>query len=152
MRVLIQRCLEANCKVEGKIVGEIKKGFVVFVGFHKDDSINDLEYLFKKVSNIRIFENEEGKIHYSIQDIKGEILLIPQFTLYANTKKGNRPDFLESMPPQQAKEFFYSFVDMFKQRTSLKIETGVFGADMKIYVLNDGPFSIFIDSSQRVGK
>ena len=148
MKIVIQRVTKGICRVDESITGEIDNGYVCFVGFAETDTSDDFDYIARKLIGIRLFENEEGKIHYSVKDKGYGILLIPQFTLYANTKKGNRPDFLAAMKPQTANKEFLNFVEKIKS-TGVKVETGVFGADMKIEAHNDGPFTIIIDSIER---
>ena len=153
MKAVVQRCLSANVKVEGKIVGQIKNGFVVFLGIGKNDTDNDLNYLVKKISGLRIFEDENERINKSILDIQGEMLVISNFTLYANTSRGFRPDFFDSMMPQGAKEYVEKFIENCKKTNCFKnIESGIFGADMKVSVENDGPFTIIIESEKKNEK
>ncbi len=148
MKVVIQRVTKGVCRVDNKITGEIENGFVVFAGFSCEDENTDLDYIVKKVSSIRLFEDENGKINFSIKDKNFKILLIPQFTLFANTKKGNRPDFLQAMTPSMATQKFDELIEKFKN-VGCMVETGVFGADMKIEAHNDGPFTIIIDSKEK---
>jgi len=148
MKIIIQRVTKGICVVDEKIIGQIDEGFVVFVGFSENDSEDDLKYICRKLTNIRLFENSKGKIHYSLKDKTYKTLLIPQFTLYANTKKGNRPDFLTAMKPKRANIFFNLFVEMVR-KSGIGVEIGIFGADMKIEIHNDGPFTILIDSLER---
>lgn len=149
MRVIIQRVKKAQCVVDNNVTGSIGKGLVVFAGFTHTDTIDDLTYIAKKTTALRIFENDQGKIHFSIKDLLLEILLIPQFTLYATTKKGNRPDFLYSMEPEKAKNMFNDFIEIIEKNYGITPQMGVFGANMEITAVNDGPFSIFIDSSEK---
>ena len=150
MKAVIQRCLKANVSVNNEVVGKINKGFVVFLGIGKNDTDDDLNYLVKKISNTRIFEDENGKINKSISQVEGEMLVISNFTLYANTIHGNRPDFINSMMPQRAEEFIQKFIINCKETNCFKkIESGIFGADMKVNVENDGPFTIIMESEKR---
>ena len=150
MKAVIQRCLNAQVEVDNQIVGKINKGFVVFLGIGKNDSDSDLEYLVKKVSNLRIFEDENAKMNLSINQINGEMLVISNFTLYGNTKRGFRPDFFDSMMPQRAEEYVNKFIEECKKTNCFKnIQTGIFGADMKVSVVNDGPVTIIIDTENR---
>ena len=150
MKAVIQRCNSACVEVDKKIVGKIGKGFVVFLGIGKNDTDEDLNYLVKKISGLRIFEDENQKMNLSISQIQGEMLVISNFTLYANTSHGFRPDFLNSMMPQRAEEYVNKFIDNCKQTNCFKnIQTGIFGADMKVLVENDGPVSIIIDTENK---
>lgn len=150
MKAVIQRCLSASVEVEKKIVGKISKGFVVFLGVGKSDTEEDLNYLVKKISGLRIFEDENEKMNLSISQVNGEMLVISNFTLYANTSHGFRPDFFNAMMPQRAEELVDKFVsDCLATNAFNKIATGVFGADMKVLVENDGPVTIIIDSKDK---
>ena len=150
MKAVIQRCNNASVEVDKKFVGKIGKGFVVFLGIGKNDTDEDLNYLVKKISGLRIFEDENQKMNLSISQIQGEMLVISNFTLYANTSHGFRPDFLNSMMPQRAEEYVNKFIENCKQTNCFKnIQTGIFGADMKVLVENDGPVSIIIDTENK---
>ena len=138
MRLFIQRVLQAEVTVEGNTVGKIGKGLLVFVGAGKEDN-----YL-KKLLGLRIFEDEAGKTNLSLKDVGGELLLVSQFTLYANCKKGNRPSFIEAGAPDMAEEL-YEYMIQEAQKTVPVVEHGVFGADMKVALVNDGPFTILLD-------
>ncbi|AZA58847.1 D-aminoacyl-tRNA deacylase [Chryseobacterium shandongense] len=145
MKVIIQRVSESHVKVDGKIVGEIGKGLMLLVGIDENDTETDADWLVQKILNLRIFGDENGKLNLSVQDIKGEILCISQFTLIADYKKGNRPSFIKAAKPDKAIPLF----DYFKQEISksgLKTESGIFGADMKVSLINDGPVTIVMDS------
>jgi len=145
MRILIQRVKEASVIVGGQEVANIAQGLVLFVGIGKDDGINDIEYLSKKVSNMRIFEDEQGKMNLNIYQANGRILSVSQFTLYANTKKGNRPGFDQSAEPAMAKEYWEKFNDLLRAN-GLEVAEGIFGAHMSVKLINDGPVTIWIDS------
>lgn len=145
MRILIQRVKEASVIVEGREIANIAQGLVLFVGIGKDDGIDDMEYLSKKVSNMRIFEDEQGKMNLNIHQVNGRILSVSQFTLYANTKKGNRPGFDQSADPVMAKEYWSKFNDLLR-RNGLEVAEGIFGAHMSVKLINDGPVTIWIDS------
>lgn len=145
MKIVIQRVSESYVKVDGKIVGKIGKGLMLLVGIDENDTETDADWLVQKILNLRIFGDEDGKLNLSVQDIKGEILCISQFTLIADYKKGNRPSFIKAAKPDKAIPLF----DYFKQEISksgLKIESGIFGADMKVALINDGPVTIVMDS------
>ena len=148
MRVVLQRVAHASVTVEEKVIGKIQRGFLLLVGVTHDDSMKDMEYLVRKIVQMRIFEDEEGKLNRSIQDIGGEILSVSQFTLYADTKKGNRPSFSKAAPGDVALEMFEQFNGLLRD-TGIPVETGQFGADMKVELLNDGPVTILLDSKTR---
>lgn len=148
MRVVLQRVSHASVTVEEKVIGQIQRGFLLLVGVTHDDAIEDMEYLVRKIVQMRIFEDEEGKLNRSIQDIGGEILSVSQFTLYADTKKGNRPSFSKAAPGDVALEMFEQFNGLLRE-TGIPVETGQFGADMKVELLNDGPVTILLDSKTR---
>ena len=145
MRAVVQRVSSSKVKVDGKIIGEIGLGINVLIGISKEDTIKDLEYIKDKIINLRIFEDENDKMNYSLLDIKGDILAISQFTLYGNSIKGNRPSFIDAAKPDLAKDLYLKFIEELK---SFGIETqeGEFGADMKVELLNDGPVTIIIDT------
>ncbi len=148
MRVVLQRVSHASVTVEEKVIGQIQRGFLLLVGVTHDDAMEDMEYLVRKIVQMRIFEDEEGKLNRSIQDIGGEILSVSQFTLYAETKKGNRPSFSKAAPGDVALEMFEQFNGLLRE-TGVPVETGQFGADMKVELLNDGPVTILLDSKTR---
>ena len=145
MRVVLQRVLNAKCTVDGEITGEIGKGYLLFLGIQESDSSNIACQMIEKIINLRIFEDENGKINKNLEYVNGEILLIPQFTLYADCRKGNRPNFIEAASPQMANALFNYTLDHFREKVN-KVEAGIFGADMKIELTNDGPFTIVLDS------
>ncbi len=144
MKAVIQRVLDANLKVDGKTVSEIGQGYVIFLGVKKGDSVENANYFIKKIPTLRICEDENGKINKSIVDVKGEILLVSQFTLYANTSHGNRPDFLDAELPDRANELYLYVAEGLKSQ-GLNVKLGVFGADMKINQTNDGPFTVILE-------
>ena len=148
MRVVLQRVSHASVTVEEKVIGQIQRGFLLLVGVTHDDAMEDMEYLVRKIIQMRIFEDEEGKLNRSIQDVGGEILSVSQFTLYADTKKGNRPSFSKAAPGDVAIEMFEQFNGLLRE-TGIPVETGQFGADMKVELLNDGPVTILLDSKNR---
>ena len=148
MRVVLQRVTHASVTVDEKVIGKIQRGFLLLVAVTHDDAMEDMEYLVRKIVQMRIFEDEEGKLNRSIQDIGGEILSVSQFTLYAETKKGNRPSFSKAAPGDVAIEMFEQFNGLLRD-TGIPVETGQFGADMKVELLNDGPVTILLDSKNR---
>ena len=148
MRLVVQRVSEASVEIEGKINGQIKQGFMVLVGITNDDNEEIVDKMVNKLINLRIFEDENEKLNLSLMDIKGEILSISQFTLYANCKSGNRPSFTEACEPQKANELYEYFKKMCSKELERNIQSGVFGADMKVELLNDGPVTIILDSEE----
>lgn len=145
MRLVIQKVSHASCTVDGKVTGKIENGFMVLVGFtHSDDKLV-IKKLAEKMSKLRIFEDENGKINKSIYDVNGKVLSISQFTLYADCKKGNRPSFDKAMPGKDSIELYKYFNECLRD-LNLEVEEGIFGADMKIELLNDGPITIVLDS------
>lgn len=146
MKALIQRVKKAKVTVNGEITGAIDDGMLVFIGVEKDDNKEDLAYICKKIVNLRIFSDAEGKMNHSIIDKKYNILLISQFTLTANTKKGNRPSFIEAAAPEIAVEMYQEMIETLSLVMGKKIQTGIFGADMQVELINDGPVTIPIQS------
>ena len=149
MKALIQRVTSATVSVEGAVVGEIGHGLVVFVGIANGDTLEDIQYLTRKIIELRIFEDTEGKFNLSVMDVSGELLLVSQFTLLANTRKGRRPGFTDAAPPEMAETLFNQFVEQAKA-TGLKIATGIFQTHMLVEINNDGPVTIMIDSRERL--
>ena len=147
MRAVIQRVTSSSVVVDGKVIGNINKGFNVLLGICKDDTVEDLKYIKDKIINLRVFQDENDKMNLSILDVKGEILAISQFTLYGDCRKGRRPNFMEAMGGDEAKELYNKFIEMLKE-SERKIETGEFGADMKVEINNDGPVTILLDSKR----
>lgn len=145
MRVLVQRSLSSRVSVDDKVIGSIPKGFVLLVGFSKEDTISDIEYCIQKIKKLRIFNDENNQMNLSIDDIEGQILSISQFTLYGDVTKGNRPSFIEAMSYEEAKKMYEVFNQKLKEK-GLKVETGEFGADMEVEITNDGPVTIWIES------
>ena len=148
MRVVIQRSKNASVSINQEIVGAIDHGFVLLVGIGEEDTKEDVEYLVRKISKMRIFEDKEGKMNLSLADVEGEILSISQFTLHANTKKGNRPSFIEAARPEQAIPLYDEFNQQLRNQ-GFNVEVGQFGADMQVSLVNDGPVTILIDSKQK---
>lgn len=149
MRVVIQRVTHASVTIEGKVKSAIGIGFMILVGIGDDDGQEDIEYLTKKIVNLRVFDDEEGVMNRSILDINGEILLISQFTLMASTKKGNRPSYIRAARPEISVPLYEAMIKSIETAIGKEIGTGEFGADMKVELLNDGPVTIIIDSKQR---
>lgn len=148
MKVVIQRSGESYVDVDNKTVGKINFGFVVLVGFTHDDDIDDIKYIVKKIVNLRVFDDSNGVMNLSIKDIKGKILSISQFTLYADTKKGNRPSYINAMKSNDAKKLYECFNEELRCN-DIEVETGVFGSDMDTHINNCGPVTILIDSKER---
>lgn len=146
MRFVIQRVTEASVAVDGQTIGQIGRGFMVLIGVSKDDDRAIADKMIKKLLGMRIFDDENDKINLSLSDVGGELLLISQFTLYANCRKGNRPSFTDAGAPDMANELYEYIIDECR-KVGFKVETGSFGADMKVSLLNDGPFTIFLDSA-----
>lgn len=145
MRFVIQRVTSAKCVVDGETTGEISNGFCVLIGISQTDSKEIADKMIKKLVNMRIFKDAEEKINLSLDDIGGSLLLISQFTLYANCRKGNRPSFIEAGAPDMANELYQYIIEQCKKSVP-NVQTGIFGADMKISLCNDGPFTILLDS------
>ena len=145
MKAVIQRVLRANLKVDGKLISEIGNGYVIFLGVGKGDTKEQADYFIKKIPPLRICEDENGKINKNITDAKGEILLVSQFTLYADTSHGNRPSFINAEGPDLANEL-YEYVAKGLREQGLTVKQGVFGGDMKIEQVNDGPFTVIMES------
>tara|TARA_Y100001947_G_scaffold44527_1_gene37018 strand:+ start:426 stop:878 length:453 start_codon:yes stop_codon:yes gene_type:complete len=149
MRVVVQRVSQSNVKVSGEIIGEINEGLMVLVSFVDEDNDTDLGWMTKKIINLRIFNDDEGKMNRSVQEIGGDILLISQFTLHGSTKKGNRPSFIKAAKPDFANVMYERFIKVLEQSLGKEIQTGEFGGDMKVSLVNDGPTTIIIDSKDK---
>ncbi|MEM8526876.1 MAG: D-aminoacyl-tRNA deacylase [Bacteroidota bacterium] len=149
MRALIQRVSEASVTIDGNINAEIEQGLLVLLGIENADSQEDVDWLCRKVSQLRIFNDENGVMNKSVLDIQGEIIVVSQFTLHASTKKGNRPSYIKAAKPDVAIPLYEKFVEALKKTTRLNIGTGEFGADMKVRLLNDGPVTIWMDSKNK---
>jgi D-tyrosyl-tRNA(Tyr) deacylase len=150
MIAVIQRVSEATVTIENKIKGKIAIGFLVLLGITHTDTEEDIDWLAKKILGLRIFSDEEGKMNLDLEAIKGNILLISQFTLHSSTKKGNRPSFIDAARPEIAIPLYEKMIEKLSTDLGKKIETGIFGADMKVSLLNDGPVTIIIDSKNRI--
>ncbi len=148
MRLIIQRVLSASVTIDEAIYSQINHGLLILLGVTYDDTKEDIEWLVQKIINLRIFNDEEGKMNRSIQDVQGEFLVVSQFTLYASTKKGNRPSFIVSAKPEIAVSLYENFIEEII-KCGLVTQTGVFGADMKVALVNDGPVTIIIDSKNK---
>ena len=146
MRILVQRSLNSSVTVDSKIIGSIEKGLVLLVGFTYGDSLDEIDYLVKKVINLRIYDDENGVMNKSILDVKGRVLSISQFTLYANCKKGNRPSYIDALKSEEASKLY----DLFNQKLSqyVDVETGIFGADMLVSINNSGPVTILLEKER----
>jgi len=149
MRIVVQRVSEASVKVENKIIGAIDSGLMILVGIECDDSREDAEWLSKKICNLRIFDDENGIMNKSLIDISGKILAISQFTLHAKTKKGNRPSYIAAAKPEISVPLYQFFVHQLEKDSDTKVETGKFGAEMQVSLINDGPVTIVIDSKNK---
>lgn len=147
MKAVVQRVLSANLKVDGELISKIGKGLVVFLGIGQGDDEKALEKLGQKIAKLRIFEDEQGKMNLSIKDISGEILLVSQFTLYADCKHGNRPSFITAEKPEEANKLYQDMKTLL-EKEDISVKMGVFGADMKIDALNDGPVTIILNSDE----
>ncbi len=147
MKVVIQRVLKSSVEIDKKIKGEIGKGLNLLVGVGPEDTLSDVKKAVEKIINLRIFEDNEGKMNLSLLDIEGEALIISQFTLYADIRKGRRPSFTGAAHPDKANELYEKFIEEMEAKMPGKIQTGSFGADMKVSILNDGPVTIILDTS-----
>lgn len=148
MRAVVQRVTSSKVVVDDKIIGEIGKGLNILIGISKEDTEEDLLYLRDKIINLRIFEDENDKMNLSLLDVKGEILAISQFTLYGDCRKGRRPNFMEAEGGDKAKALYVRFIDLLKEN-NIKVETGEFGAHMKVDIQNDGPVTLILDSKKK---
>lgn len=149
MIAVLQRVTSASVTIDGNIKGSINQGLLILLGIGQDDNMEDIEWLIKKITNMRIFSDQEGKMNLSVKDIDGDLLIVSQFTLLASTKKGNRPSFTDAASPDIAIPLYEKFINMAEKALGKKVQTGEFGADMKINLLNDGPVTIIIDSKNR---
>lgn len=147
MRAVVQRVLNSKVTVDGKVVGEIGRGFNVLLGIHKEDGIEDINYLAEKIVNLRVFEDENGKLNKSLLEVGGELLIVSQFTLYGDCRKGRRPNFMDALGGEEAKSLYKTFIDKCKTY-EVKVEEGIFGADMKVSIENDGPVTLMLESNK----
>jgi D-tyrosyl-tRNA(Tyr) deacylase len=150
MRVVLQRVTSASVKIEDKYVAKIDKGLLVLLGIATDDTQEDINWLVKKIVSLRIFSDSNQKMNLSVNDINGEIIVVSQFTLFASTKKGNRPSYTKSARPEIAIPLYHNFIETLQNNFSKEIQTGEFGADMKVNLINDGPVTIIVDSKNRL--
>ncbi|MBQ3673674.1 MAG: D-tyrosyl-tRNA(Tyr) deacylase [Paludibacteraceae bacterium] len=148
MRVVLQRCSRAEVRIDGAVVGKIGKGFLLLVGVVDGDQKSDADLLARKVAQMRVFEDAEGKMNLALQDVDGAVLSISQFTLYADCRKGNRPSFIRAARPEIASPLYDYFNQVLRETYGLQVETGRFGADMKVDFVNDGPVTIILDSAE----
>ena len=149
MRVVIQRVSKANVVIENNLFSSINRGLFILCGFENNDTSQDIDWLIKKISQLRIFTDNEGLMNLSISDIDGEVLIVSQFTLHAKTKKGNRPSFIHAAKPEISIPLYNEFIDKFKVQIPSKVRTGKFGADMQVELINDGPVTITIDTKNK---
>lgn len=149
MKVVIQRVSSASVTIDNKIVADIQKGLLVLVGIEDADNQEDINWLVNKITSIRIFGDEDDVMNLSVKDIDGEVLVVSQFTLHALTKKGNRPSYIKASKPEIAIPMYENFVSHLQKELGIKVQTGIFGADMKVLLLNDGPVTITIDSKNK---
>ena len=147
MRAVIQRVSSANVKVNKKTIGEIERGLLVLLGVGQGDTLVDLDYVFQKTIGLQVFEDDDGKMNLSLVDVAGQLLVVSQFTLYGDVRKGKRPGFSDAAPPEQANELYETFVQRAKEN-NLQVQTGVFQADMQVSLVNDGPVTILLDSKK----
>jgi len=149
MRVILQRVSSAGVHVEGQEIAAIQEGLLLLLGIEHEDTEEDIKWLCQKISNMRIFADEAGKMNCSLLDIKGEALVVSQFTLHASTKKGNRPSFVKAAPPEVAIPLYTSFIESMEKALGKKVPSGKFGANMQVELINDGPVTIFLDSKDK---
>lgn len=149
MRAVIQRVSKASVSIEGSIVADISSGLLILLGICHDDNELDVEWLVRKITNMRIFQDDEGKLNISLKQSNGEVIVVSQFTLFASCKKGNRPSFTKSAPPELAEPLYEKFIEQLDQENGKACQTGEFGADMQVSLLNDGPVTIIIDSKTK---
>lgn len=149
MRAVIQRVSNASVKVEGVVTGQIQKGLLVLLGIEDADTQEDIQWLSAKIVNLRIFDDEQGVMNLSLKDVQGDLLLVSQFTLHASTKKGNRPSYIKASKPGFAIPMYEAMIQQMEAELGKNVQTGVFGADMKVELLNDGPVTIVIDTKNR---
>lgn len=147
MRAVVQRVKKSHVEVDGKITGQINKGLMVLLGISEDDKVEDIDYMVDKITNLRIFEDEEGKMNLSLLDVSGELLVVSQFTLYGDCRKGRRPSFIKAARPEKAQELYNLFIKRITDM-NIKTQTGIFQAEMTVYIENDGPVTLIVDSEK----
>ncbi|MEW8956673.1 D-aminoacyl-tRNA deacylase [Clostridium sp.] len=147
MRAVVQRVLNSKVVVEGEVVGEINRGFNVLLGIHKEDTEDDIKYLVDKIINLRVFTDENDKMNLSLLDVKGELLVVSQFTLYGDCRRGRRPSFIEALGGDEAERLYEIFLEKCRE-SGLKVEKGIFGADMQVSIENDGPVTLLLESKK----
>ncbi len=149
MRIVLQRVKEASVKIDTEIAGSIQAGLLIYLGIEDEDHQSDIDWLIKKVTQMRIFSDEEGKMNLNVNEVGGEILVVSQFTLYASTKKGNRPSFTKAAKPEKAKTLYQDFTATLKDVYAGNVQTGRFGANMQVASINDGPLTFWLDSKEK---
>jgi D-aminoacyl-tRNA deacylase len=149
VRAIIQRVSQASVTVDGKIVGEIARGFMVLLGVKRGDTNDDAAYLARKIAKLRVFNDDAGKMNLSLEQVDGAVLAVSQFTLYANTRDGNRPSFIDAAAPDDGRRLYGTFCELLRNE-NLEVQTGIFQAEMQVALVNDGPVTILIDSSERL--
>lgn len=149
MRIVLQKVSSGSVKVDGKTVGEINQGHVILLGIEDADNQEDIDWLIKKIAQLRVFNDESGKMNKSLEDVEGDLLIISQFTLHAKYKKGNRPSFVHAAKPEYAEEMYEQFIESARKRMHGKVETGIFGAMMEVNIVNDGPVTITMDTKNK---
>lgn len=149
MRIILQRVKEASVTVNKEVVSKIDQGLLILLGVEAEDTQDDIDWLCRKTSRLRIFSDEQDAMNYSIQDVGGDVIVVSQFTLHASTKKGNRPSFVKAAKPDFAEDLYQKFTESLEKEIGKKVQTGVFGAMMDVQLINDGPVTIFIDSKKR---
>ena len=147
MVALIQRVREASVEVDDNVIGEINRGMLILLGVHQDDTEEEVNWLARKCTNLRIFPDEEGRMDHSIQEVGGEVLVVPQFTLYGDTSKGNRPSFTEAAPPEPAERLYERFAEMLDTLIERPVQTGAFGALMDVHLVNEGPVTFWVEKT-----
>lgn len=148
MRAVVQRVKSAEVRVDGKVTGKIDKGILVLLGVGEEDNEKDLEYMAKKIANLRIFNDDEDKMNLSVLDVGGKALVVSQFTLYGDCRKGNRPSYISAAMPEKAQAYYDKFKDILREKYNLTVESGIFQAKMDVDFINDGPVTLLIDSNK----
>lgn len=148
MRAVVQRVKRAEVRVEGSITGKIEKGILVLLGVGEDDEIKDLEFMADKIMNLRIFEDDADKMNLSVLDVDGSVLVVSQFTLYGDCRKGNRPSYSKAARPEKAKDYYDRFIEYISNKYNIKVESGIFQASMEVDFINDGPVTLMLDSKK----